>query len=147
MRLVVFVTLAGCLGPLEPEVGPPLRPTCTADDSDPDVAIAFETEIRRGIFDREDVHCTRCHTATGDTPIGLDIGGLDLATYDSLVRGGVASGSDIVRAQDPCGSILVQKVGDAPPFGGRMPLDGPPNLTATDLQILSDWIAEGARDN
>ena len=32
-------------------------------------------------------------------------------------------------------------------FGARMPLDGPPYLSLTDLQLISDWIVEGAHDN
>jgi hypothetical protein len=38
-------------------------------------------------------------------------------------------------------------VGEAPPFGARMPLNGPPFLDERDRQLLADWIAEGADDN
>jgi hypothetical protein len=38
----------------------------------------------------------------------------------------------------------VQKISAAPPFGARMPLDGPPFLSASQIQVISDWIAEGA---
>ena len=47
---------------------------------------------------------------------------------------------------DACGSILVQKLGDAPPFGARMPLEGPA-LGAPEIQLIVDWIVEGADDN
>ncbi len=141
----LLVVLAGCFD--EPEVGPPSRPICENVDSDPDIAVSFELDLRAGIFEREDVHCTRCHTPTGETPIGLDVGGLDLSTFDTLRRGGVQSGEDIVRSGDPCGSILLQKVGTAAPFGVRMPLDGPPYLSARDQRLLADWISEGALAN
>jgi hypothetical protein len=41
----------------------------------------------------------------------------------------------------------VQKTSNAPPTGNRMPSDGPPYLTPSERQLLSDWIAEGAHDN
>ena len=142
---LIFVT--GCLDGLAPDTGPPLRAACSGTDSDPSRSVRFGVEIRDGIFGRADVHCVRCHTASGATPIGLDVGGLDLASYDSLRRGGVQSGADIVKPGDPCASILVQKLGAGPPFGARMPLDGPPYVSDADLRRIRDWIGEGAHDN
>jgi hypothetical protein len=144
--LALALACAGCLDTLGPPVGSPLRATCDGTDSDPDVDVRFETEIRLGVFDRSDVHCTRCHTPGGESPIGLQVGGLDLSSLTTLRAGGVQGGDAIIRQDDPCASVLIQKLGAAPPFGARMPLDGPPYVTATDLLIL-DWIVEGARDN
>ena len=137
-------TTSACLDDYAPVVGPPNRAVCTPGDSDPAVAIRFETDILIGIFERDDGQCTACHTASGRAPLGLEIGGLDLSSRDTLLRGGAQAGAAIVRPGDPCASVLVQKVSETPPFGGRMPLDGPPFLTATDRQVLHDWIAEGA---
>jgi len=53
----------------------------------------------------------------------------------------------IVVPGQPCASILYLKVDEAPPFGARMPLDGPPFWTEDEIQRLHDWIAEGAGDN
>ncbi|MEJ7602749.1 MAG: hypothetical protein WKG01_32975 [Kofleriaceae bacterium] len=148
MKTVIWLLLTGgCLDRFEPDVGPPLRAICNNVDSDPATSVRFEAEIRAAIFERADLHCTRCHTAAGETPIGLDVGGLDLASYQTLLRGGVQSGADLVRPGDPCGSVLVLKLGVGPPFGARMPLDGPPHATARDIQIIADWISEGAHDN
>jgi hypothetical protein len=144
---VWLLFIAGCLDELEPDVGPPVRTICSNADSDPSTPIRFQTDIRDGLFARADVHCIQCHTATGSTPIGLVVGGLDLASYDTLRRGGFQSGTDIVRPGDPCNSILLRKLDIAPPFGGRMPLDGPPYASMADLQRIADWITEGAQDN
>jgi hypothetical protein len=57
------------------------------------------------------------------------------------------SGTRIVIPGKPCDSIIVQKLGLAPPFGARMPYNGPPYLSAAELQLIRDWIAEGALDN
>lgn len=133
---------AGCLDVVGPDVGPPVRAVCTGTDSDPSTNIDFVQDIQIGILQP---YCARCHTPNGATPIGLQVGGLDLSSYTTLVKGGVQSGMSIVVPGDACASVLVQKVGPAPPFGGRMPLDAA-RLNAADIQRLVDWIAEGAHD-
>jgi hypothetical protein len=145
--LACLALCGGCLEQFEPEVGAPLRPACSDEDSDPDVEVSFARDIQEGLFARPDLECTECHTPGGSSPIGLRVSGLNLATHASLMRGGVESGDAIVLPGRPCESILLQKVGEAPPFGARMPLDGPPFMDARDRQVLSDWIAEGADDD
>ncbi|MEO7730286.1 MAG: hypothetical protein ABIY55_04895 [Kofleriaceae bacterium] len=135
--------LAGCVNP--PDVGPPLRPACSAAPANPDHVVRFQTDIRDAIFLREDL-CVRCHTATGKTPIGLAVSGLELSSYARLRAGGALGGTNTVVPGDPCASVLIQKLGPAPPFGGRMPLDGP-YLTTEELQTIVDWIAAGALDD
>ncbi len=147
IRFAALALLTGCLSTLGPEVGPRQFVACTDVDSDPAVAISFERDIRTGIFARADVHCVQCHTPGGATPIGIQIGGLDLSSYATMRHGGVQSGANVVLDGAPCTSILVEKIGTAPPFGARMPYDGPPYLAATDAQTIIDWIAEGAHDN
>ena len=141
----VIPCLAGCVG-LEPDVGEPLRELCVNEDSDPDSDISFSTDILDGIFSDETIACNDCHTPDGPTPLGLEVGGLSLSSFGDLIAGGVVSGPDIVVPNQPCDSVLLQKVSAGPPFGSRMPLDGPP-LSAEQRQIIGDWIAEGARDN
>jgi len=143
----LLLALAGCLDPLAPEVGPPLHARCLGQDSEPSTDVSFEQDIRRDIFEGEEYHCAACHTPGGETPIGLEVGGLDLSSYSSLRAGGAISGDQVVIPGDPCASLLVQKLGEAPPFGGRMPLSGPPFVDEEELQIIIDWIAEGAPDN
>jgi hypothetical protein len=53
----------------------------------------------------------------------------------------------IIVPGQPCESVLLQKVGEGPPYGARMPLNGPTYLEDEDLEVISDWIFEGARDN
>jgi len=35
----------------------------------------------------------------------------------------------------------------APPFGSRMPSNGPPYFSPGERALIADWIAEGANDN
>jgi hypothetical protein len=142
--LALSATIAGCLDPFEPDVGPPLAASCIDIDSDEDVDVGFDEEILSGIFEGR---CFRCHTPGGSNPIGFEVGGLDLTSYATLLEGGVVSEADIVVPGRPCDSVLVQKTGGSPPFGARMPLGGPPYLSDDEQRLVRDWIAEGARDN
>ena len=57
------------------------------------------------------------------------------------------TGRKIVVPGDPCRSIILHKLSATPPFGARMPLDGPAYLSTEELLLVHDWIAEGAEDN
>ena len=143
-RVAVVFALGGCIDKLEPTVGPPVREVCQNADHDLSRDVRFSADVSSII---DEYHCRDCHTPTGKTPIGIEVGGLDLSSYDSLRAGGVRSSGTIVIPGQPCESVLLQKVGEGPPFGSRMPLDGPPYLEAEDLDVISDWIFEGAVDD
>ncbi len=138
----LLVPLAGCLDALAPSVGA-ANPACDNADSDPSTSVTYHADVVPLVTE---YHCLRCHSATGATPIGLDTGGLDLTSYDAMRAGGVIGGDRIVVPGRPCESLLLAKLGYAPPFGSRMPGDGPPYLEDGDLQLISDWIAEGAHE-
>lgn len=144
--LLLVLVATGCIDSFTPEVGPLSRGVCVDDDSDPSTDVSLSGDLMRIAFDNGRRPCNGCHTPSGASPIGIAVGGLDLSTYATLRRGGSQSGSDIVIPGQPCASVLVQKLGDAPPFGTRMPLEGPP-LPLELRQLVADWIAEGAVDN
>ena len=144
MRALALACVAGCAQLIAPDVGPPLHATCTNTDSDP----AHDTSYARDVAPLfEEYHCVKCHTPDGQTPLGYLVGGLDLSSYETLRTGGVRSGANVIVPGMPCTSVLLQKLGPAPPFGTRMPLDGPPYLDDEDLEALGNWIAEGAHDD
>lgn len=140
-----LVAAAAC-AQLVPDVGPLLAGSCDNADTDPAVSVSFATQIRP-VLSRPMAGCG-CHmpSAAGAGP-ATQITGLDLSTLASLRAGGHSSGSQIVVAMQPCSSILYQKVDEAPPFGSRMPLGGPPFLSDDEIRLIHDWIAEGATDN
>lgn len=151
MKLAILsLGLAGCLATeIGPDVGAPSRERCVNEDSDPAHEVSFQDDILFGIMFREDsegVGCS-CHNPASPSPIGIEIGGLELSSYQTLRAGGVNSGASIIVPGDACASIIVQKVGDGPPFGARMPFSGPPFLSLADQQVIRDWIIEGAIDN
>jgi hypothetical protein len=143
---VVAIALAasGCVESLAPDVGPPVHAQCTNVDPLPDRDVRFTADIVP-IF--AEYHCRKCHTPGGSTPIGFLVGGLSLESYATLRAGGARSMAAIVIAGKPCDSVLVQKVSAGPPFGARMPLDGPPYLDDEDVELIASWIAKGAHDD
>jgi hypothetical protein len=139
--------VAGCLGAFEPDVGELRAGVCTPEDSDPAYDVSFTMDVFP-LLERmpPEIGCG-CHMPDSRRPIGIEIGGLDLSSYASLMRGGQQSGDTIVVPGDPCSSVLVQKLSSAPPFGSRMPSNGPPYLSPIERERIADWIAEGAHDN
>lgn len=148
--LLVAVLSVGCLdsiGPFDPKIGKPIAQRCVNEDTDPKQDVSFSQQILpmfRG--DAPSVGCG-CHLPGSANPIGIEIGGLDLSTFSTIRAGGVNSGAQIIIASEPCNSILWQKVTAGPPFGARMPFDGPPFLTEEQRRLIADWIAEGAIEN
>jgi hypothetical protein len=148
--LILFLG-PGCFGAIDaidPKVGKPLGARCANEDSDPSHDVSFSKDIQPIL--RKDtgvpVGCS-CHQPTDPNPIGFQQGGLDLSSYDNLLKGGNNSKSTILLSGQPCSSVLWQKISPGPPFGARMPFSGPPFLSDEARQLIADWIAEGARDN
>jgi mono/diheme cytochrome c family protein len=141
--LPLGLVLCGACAAFEPEVGKLLEERCDDADSDPARPTRFSLHVRPLLEER----CVGCHTPGGFAPIGVEVGGLDLSTYASLRAGGVVSGARIIVPGSPCASALLDKVGPSPSFGARMPLSGPPFLEDDQIQLLADWVAEGARED
>jgi hypothetical protein len=149
---IASLAVTGCLKALGPDVGPltaacvgaacPDAAVCSDADSNPAMMISFKTDILGGVLAR--AGCVNCHTGDG---LGINQSGFNMASYTTLRAGGHNSGASVVIDGQPCTSIIVEKVKAPPPFGRRMPYNGPPYLSATDIQLISDWIAEGALDN
>jgi hypothetical protein len=156
MKSVAFVlALSGCAFDYDPDVGPetsiPVDGSttdgngggaafgCNNADSNPAVSVSFALNIRP-LQGRTPGGCSPCH-------LGRVTSGFDQSSYASLRRGGINSGTRVIIPFEPCNSIIFQKLGRTPPFGSRMPFNGPPYFTAEERQIVHDWIAEGALNN
>jgi hypothetical protein len=147
--------LAMCLGTIavgackdiDPQVGP-LSVACTDADSDPAHTVSFADDIRplmdRSATDPTGHGCITCHYSNQPSHQCTDLTGLDLATLGALRQGGVTSGPNIVIAGKPCESALVQKLQGDYFVGLQMPKDGPPYWSPDEIQLVIDWIAEGA---
>jgi hypothetical protein len=147
-RFTLFFALAGCSS-FEPTTGPPGPSQCVNADSDPSAAVNFHQQIRpllnRRLNNASGPGCSECHYPFGDIRTGIDQGELDLSTLGALRRGGITSGASIVVPGCPCDSALVLKLlGVYSPALTQMPKWAPRAWTPTEIQLVSDWIAEGA---
>lgn len=88
--------------------------------------VDYESQIQT-IFNS---NCTSCHTGTYN-------GGLDLTTYANVMAGG--NNGLAVVAGDHANSLLWQKVNS-----GVMPPGTNPDLNASEVSLIADWIDEGA---
>lgn len=75
---------------------------------------------------------------------GGNAGGLNLTTYDNLMKGDSNNGP-VVTPGDGANSVLVQKLGSPPPFGDSMPKNRDP-LPDSTVNLISQWIDEGAEE-
>lgn len=132
----------GCSA-VQPEVGEPLA-ACVDGDSNPAVKVSFKDEIRP-LLDGRVVGpkaCADCHYHSRGLMGGIQESGLDLETLALLKKGGRLTAGDIVVPGQPCKSAIVQKVRGTR-AGARMPMGGP-FWSPEQVQLLKDWIAEGA---
>lgn len=118
------------------------------------VSVAGGADGKKGISFKSDVvpvikrYCLPCHAEDQFNPSELS-----LDSYELLMSGG-KHGAPVVAGK-PKESILMKKLTGKPPFGDPMPLDpkkkkGEPQtrrLTDQEIQILAQWIAEGAKNN
>jgi hypothetical protein len=93
-------------------------------------------------------YCLPCHSEDNFNPSELS-----LDSYDLMMQGG--KNGTLVVAGNAKESLLVKKLGEAPPFGDRMPLnkkqvisEGKAKyLSESELKVIRKWINEGARNN
>ena len=138
--LLICLSLGACLSELEPDVGPVIAGQCKNEDSDVETEVSFTDEVLPMLTMR-----CGCHDPKGSGS-AIDTTGFSVGSRREILRGGNKSGDKIVIAEDACGSVLVQKCSEAPPFGSRMPVSGP-YFNSDEMGLLRDWIIEGAHDN
>lgn len=89
--------------------------------------------------------CTPCHNPGEGGQLRFETPRLAYEQLvDRLAEGPCANGrSTRVRAGNAERSLLVQKLGPAPPCGFRMPMNAEP-LSTADIAVVVDWINDGA---
>ena len=84
-------------------------------------------------------YCYSCHGGPGEDGEPLIELGYDMTTYEGLMAG--SEYGPVIEAGDPDESLFLEMIVD-----GDMPEDGDP-LPADAIEILRNWIAEGAQNN
>ena len=90
--------------------------------------VDYQTQIQT-IFNN---NCTSCHINGGAYQAGLD-----LSSYDSLMAG--SNNGAVVVPGVHVNSLLWQKVNS-----GEMPPQNNPDLTSDEVDLIAQWIDEGA---
>ena len=136
---------SGPIGTGQPVAGS--APTATPSTSAGGAAAGSSGATGQQVSFKNDVQplfqarCSACH-------IAAQSGGLNLAGYQGLIKGGSVVPGSVVKAGDPQGSVLYQIISPSGPYPGgqRMPFGGP-YLDNTQIQTISNWIKQGAKDN
>jgi hypothetical protein len=134
MLFGVFVAaalvLAGCSdqgsNPANADTSVP--PSTTSEST----SVSFQTQIKP-IFQR--YGCASCHGGSG---------GLFVQSVAQLLQGGTDGPAVTPGKAD--NSLIIRKLSSTPPFGDRMPQGGP-YLPDNTVQVIKDWINQGAKDN
>jgi hypothetical protein len=90
--------------------------------------VDYQTQIQT-IFNN---NCTSCHVYGSAYQAGLD-----LSSYDSLMAG--SNNGAVIVPEDHANSLLWQKVNS-----GQMPPQNNPDLTSDEVDLIAQWIDEGA---
>lgn len=115
---------------------------CDNQDSDPAKDVSFDDDIWPILSG------CRCHNSNDADQFGILEVGFYIDDYTTLRQGGDNTSTNVIIPGKPCESFIIRKLSeDEPPFGVRMPRDGPPYLSTETIRLISDWIVEGARDN
>jgi hypothetical protein len=107
-----------------------------ATGSKPVKEISYSKEVAP-ILDK---FCATCHNEDEDHPSQLF-----MDTYESLMKGG--KHGQAVKPGNAGESLLIQKMDAEPPFGKRMPPSKKLIPTAEQIEVLHQWIDQGAKKN
>ena len=125
-----LMLLSSCMKDKGNPVGSEEIPDTSAHQSD---SVSFVNDVRPII---NKYHCASCHPTNG---------GFNVSTYQTILAGGT-HGNTVIPGNGE-GSNLIKKLRGTASFGDRMPRSGPPFLTDTEIQTISTWIDQGAKNN
>jgi uncharacterized membrane protein len=140
IAIAIATSMSGCSS-VQPEVGERLE-ACVDADSDASKIVDFKTQIRPII----EARCSSCHYYGTGTEEGYREVHFDQGSLGTLRKGGVNTATNILVRGKPCSSAYVQKIRGTFSTGARMPKNAAP-LSREEIQLIMDWIAEGAAGN
>ena len=128
----IALAMVGLMGCADLGTDPSTATSASQNQPQQSADVSFQNHIRP-IFQSHG--CVGCHGGSG---------GLSLQTVAQLLQGG-SHGAAIVAGKAGS-STLIAKLSPNPPFGSRMPLGGP-YLPDSTIQLIAQWINQGAKDN
>lgn len=110
------------------------------EKTDPKIESATFTNIQEEILNKSCAF-SGCHASGSVNP------NLSGNSYVNIVNKKSSTGMDYIKPNDPNNSYLLQKIIGANGINGsRMPLNSSP-LSQDKIDILTEWINEGAKNN
>ena len=110
-------------------------------------AVSYAADVRTILIGS----CAKAAFCHGTLDTSLAGGGLAMgatAEYTTIMSAtGHNTGGRVVVPDSSNESTLYRKTLETPPFGNRMPQDGPPFLNIEQQQRIRDWIDQGSPDN
>lgn len=150
--LSTFILLAACGGnapqtppetaaPTEAALQPTALPAATdtavpaveATEAQTEVAASTTVSYAANVKPIFDAKCIKCHGVESTKE------GLDMQTYENLMAG--SRNGSVLTPGDAANSVLVDLI-----VRGKMPNRGQ-KLSAEEIQIITDWINQGASNN
>ncbi len=105
-----------------------------------DSAAAAEVSFENDVLPILQQWCVECHGGLDDAGEKVLEEGLDVSTYEGLMAG--STWGTVVEAGDAEASMVVEMM-----VNGDMPKDAEEAMPAEEIEVISQWIAEGANNN
>lgn len=101
-------------------------------------AISYKSDVLPIIHD----YCLSCHQPGGK---GYEKSGLDMRTYESLMKG--TKFGTVIKPGDSFTSILIQVIEGRVHASIKMPFGMEGGLAKDKIAVLKNWVDQGAKDN
>ena len=99
---------------------------------------SFKRDVQPVIHD----YCLNCHEPKGK---GYETSGLDMRTYQSLMKG--TKFGTVIKPGDSFTSIMIQVIDGRVHDSIKMPYGMAGGLSKDKIGVLKKWVAQGAKDN
>jgi hypothetical protein len=100
--------------------------------------VSFKKDVTPIIHD----YCLNCHEPGGK---GYEASGLDMRTYQSLMKG--TKFGAVIKPGDSFTSIFIQVIEGRVHASIKMPYGMNGGLASDKIATLKKWVAQGAKDN
>ncbi len=101
-----------------------------------------ETSYKKDVSPIIHDYCLSCHEPGGK---GYEKSGLDMSTYQSLMKG--TRFGAVIKPGDSFTSIFIQVIEGRVHASIKMPYGMSGGLSRTNIGILKRWVEQGAKDN
>jgi hypothetical protein len=100
------------------------------------------TSYKKDVFPIIHDYCLNCHEPGGK---GFEKSGLDMTTYQSLLKG--TKFGSVIKPGDSFTSIFIQVIEGRVHSSIKMPYGMNGGLAKENISILKKWVEQGAKDN